>query len=113
MLSKGQDHCLYVFTYDEFSSLTAALRQAPLTNAKARDYSRMLFASASEEKTDGQGRVTIPPMLREYAGLSKECAVIGADTRVEIWAAHTWERYVEAKEAGFADITEELMPSVH
>ncbi len=57
-------------------------------DAKAvRDYSRVFFASASDETPDRQGRVTIPPALREYAGLQRDCVVIGANTRLEIWDA--------------------------
>lgn len=111
VVCRGQEHCLYVYPYEEFQRVSEALRATPVTNARARDYSRMLFSGASEEKTDSQGRVTIRPALRQYAGLQKDCTVIGADTRVEIWDTGSWERYVEAKEAAFADIAEELMPS--
>lgn len=110
VICRGQEHCLNVYAYEEFKTMTEALRTVPITSAKGRDYHRMLYSGASEEKTDSQGRVTIPPALRQYAGLTKDCTVIGADTRVEIWDTAAWERYAEAKEAAFADIAEELVP---
>ena len=112
VICKGQDRCLYVFTEAEFVRMTEALKTTPVTNARVREYSRVLFASASNETTDSQGRVTIPPALRTYAGLSKDCAVIGANTRIEIWDAAAWQEYLDAAEPGFADIAEELMPGV-
>ena len=58
----------------------------------------MLLAGASDEVPDKQGRVTIPAGLRDYAGLERDCAVIGASTRVEIWDAAAWEAYLAEQE---------------
>ena len=60
VICKGQDRCLYVFPVTEFSRVTEALRSAPVTDRRVRDYSRVLFASASHETPDGQGRITVP-----------------------------------------------------
>ena len=76
----------------------------------ARDYLRMLFAGASNEVPDKQGRVTIPPMLRDYAGLDRDCVVIGAMNRVEIWNTENWNRYSAEQEQAFADLSEEVLP---
>src|ERR1700704_5892067 len=83
VITKGQERCLYVWPLAEFQSVTEQLRRAPLTSKSARDYMRVLFAGAHDEVPDKQGRVTVPPPLRDYAGLSPGCAVIGAHTRVE------------------------------
>jgi MraZ protein len=111
VITKGQERCLFVFPMEEFRRVTAALRSAPLTARSARDYSRVFFASASQESPDAQGRITVPPTLRDYAGLTKECVVIGADTRVEVWDADSWQRYLEEREQNYAD-AEEVIPGV-
>ena len=92
--------------------MTEALRSAPVTDRRVRDYSRVLFASASQENPDGQGRITVPPTLRDYAGLSKDCTVIGANTRIEVWDSGAWNDYLQATEPGFSDIAEEVLPGV-
>ncbi|MGB6456071.1 MAG: division/cell wall cluster transcriptional repressor MraZ [Streptosporangiaceae bacterium] len=112
VLTKGQDGCLYVFPAGEFSRITDALRTAPVTAKAVRDYSRVLFASASDEELDRQGRITIPLGLREYAGLDRECVVIGANTRLEIWDASAWASYLEQQEPAFSAATEEVLPGV-
>ncbi len=56
--------------------------------------------------------MTIPPALREYAGLDRECTVVGAMTRVEIWSTSAWESYQAEKEPMFADISEEVLPGI-
>jgi len=112
VITKGQERCLFVFPLGEFQRVTEALSQAPVTQKTVRDYSRVFFASAWQEVPDRQGRVTIPPALRQYAGLSKDCVVIGANTRVEIWDTAAWEAYLSDREQAFADLEEEVLPGV-
>lgn len=112
VICKGQDRCLYVFPDAEFDRVTAALRSGPVTDRRVRDYSRVLFASASDEMPDAQGRITIPPPLRAYAGLSKECVVNGANSRIEVWDSAAWQDYLDATEQAFSDIGEEVLPGV-
>src|ERR1700682_5233081 len=78
VITKGQERCLYVFPVQEFTRITEGLSTAPVPSKGLRAYSRGLFASASDEVPDKQGRITIPPALRGYAGLQRDCVVIGA-----------------------------------
>ena len=112
VITKGQERCLYVFSAAEFGRLTERLREAPLTAKGARDYSRVFFASAHDDTPDKQGRVTVPPQLREYAGLDRDCVVIGANTRVEIWDAQAWETYLAGQEEQFSSLSEEVLPGI-
>ncbi|MBB6172459.1 MraZ protein [Nocardiopsis mwathae] len=112
VITKGQERCLYVFPMAEFERITEALRAAPVTAKAVRDYSRVFFASASDEVPDRQGRITIPPHLRGYAGLDRDCVVIGANTRLEIWDARAWADYEADQEQVFADLAEEVLPGV-
>ena len=76
------------------------MRQAPVTSKAARDYLRVFLSGASDEVPDKQGRVTIPPRLREYAGLTRDCAVIGAGARVEVWDTRRLDRLPRDHRAG-------------
>ena len=112
VITKGQERCLYVFPVHEFTRITEALSTAPVTSKGLRDYSRVLFASASDEVPDKQGRITVPPGLRGYAGFQRDCVVIGANTRLEIWDALAWETYLAAQEDSFSDAAEEVLPGI-
>jgi len=112
VLTKGQERCLYVFAHDEFSRMSESMRQAPVTARALRDYARVFFSSGSDESPDKQGRVTVPVGLRTYAGLDRECVVIGAGTRAEIWDASAWETYLAGSEPSFAELSEEVLPGV-
>ncbi len=112
VITKGQERCLYVFPAQEFLEITQTLKQAPVTAKAARDYMRVMFAGAHDEIPDRQGRITIPQGLRTYAGLEKECVVIGANTRVEIWDSKSWNAYLADREKGFAEVSEEVFPGL-
>lgn len=112
VVTKGQEHCLFVFPIPEFERVTDALAQAPGTQRSVRDYTRVFFASASQEVPDKQGRITIPPALRDYAELGKDCVVIGANAHVEVWDTGRWSNYVTDREPAFADLETEVLPGV-
>ena len=103
VITRGQERCLFVFPRAAFAAKAEELEQASLESKKARDYSRMFFSTASDEIPDKQGRVTVPAPLRAYAGLAKDCVVIGANTRLEIWDAAAWQAYEAEQEQAFAD----------
>jgi MraZ protein len=112
VITKGQERCLYMWPLAEFARITEQMRQAPVTSKAARDYMRVFFAGASDEVPDKQGRITIPPALRGYAGLQRDCVVIGANTRVEVWDAQAWERYLADQEPAFSELSEEVLPGL-
>jgi MraZ protein len=112
VICKGQDRCLYVFPVTEFGHFTESLRAAPITDIRVRNYGRHLFASASHETPDGQGRITVPAHLREYAGLTKDCTVVGANNRIEVWDSASWQTWSDNTEQDFADVAEEVLPGI-
>ncbi|MFW0769250.1 division/cell wall cluster transcriptional repressor MraZ [Arthrobacter koreensis] len=112
VLTRGQERCIYVFSQKEFEKVHEQMRQAPLSSRQARDYIRVFLSGASDEIPDKQGRVTIPPALRSYAGLGRELAVIGAGTRAEIWDATAWQEYLEEQENAFSETDEDTMPGI-
>lgn len=112
VITKGQERCLYVFAESDFSAYADRIREAPLSAKAVRDYARVFFAGAQHEVPDKQGRVGVPAHLRAYAGLTRDCAVIGASSHVEIWDAAAWESYLAASEQSFAEITEEVLPGI-
>ncbi|GAA1819775.1 division/cell wall cluster transcriptional repressor MraZ [Nesterenkonia flava] len=112
VLTRGQERCIYVFSTAEFSNVHQQMRQAPLTSRQARDYIRVFLSGASDETPDKQGRITIPPSLREYAGLDREVTVIGAGDRAEIWDSAAWNAYLQEKESEFSSTDEDAIPGL-
>jgi MraZ protein len=109
VMTRGQEHCVYLFSQREFETVHERIRQASLTSKASRNFLRMFLSGASQEIPDKQRRVTVPSMLREYAGLGRDLTVIGAGTRAEIWDTEAWNAYYAQTEAEFADTDEEVI----
>ncbi|MGO1591190.1 MAG: division/cell wall cluster transcriptional repressor MraZ [Ancrocorticia sp.] len=112
VMTRGQEHCLYVFPYSEFETMQEQLRQAPLASKEARSYLRVFLSGAVDEIPDKQGRITIPANLRTYAGLQRELSVIGTGNRIEIWDQAAWTQYLDDQESAFADREDEVIPGL-
>lgn len=112
VMTRGQERCLYVFTQRGFESIHDRIRQAPVNNKQARDFLRVFLSGANQDIPDGQGRVTIPASLREYAGLDRDLTVIGVGDRAEIWDTQAWNEYYGGAEQDFADVQEEVIPGL-
>lgn len=107
VLAKGQENCIYGWKPETFSELTQKLRASSFTNRQVRYFQRSLYASASTEVPDKQGRVAIPALLREWASLERDCAVIGAMDRIEIWDEQRWTQFTSEQDEAFANLGDE------
>ncbi|MDY5129133.1 division/cell wall cluster transcriptional repressor MraZ [Actinotignum urinale] len=112
VMTRGQEHCIYVFPIADFMELQKTLAQAPLTSKEARSYIRVLLSGAVDDVPDKQGRITIPSRLRTYAGLDRDLTVIGTGNRVEIWDTSAWDTYLNTQEEAFADREDEVIPGL-
>ncbi|MGI6072686.1 MAG: division/cell wall cluster transcriptional repressor MraZ [Lachnospiraceae bacterium] len=90
-VTKGLDGCLWVFSHEEWEAFSKKLTELPVARKDARNFSRFFLAGATEAETDKMGRILIPQVLRDYAGLECEAVLIGAGSRVEIWNKTAWE----------------------
>ena len=108
VVTKGQERCLYVFPMDQWEEESGRVLTLPRTDRRARNYSRSFFASASDQRLDGQGRVQLPEALRRYAGLDKDLTVVGVADHIEIWAADAWASVGAEADEYYAGIEEVL-----
>ncbi|HHT68002.1 MAG TPA: division/cell wall cluster transcriptional repressor MraZ [Firmicutes bacterium] len=109
VITRGLDNCLFLFPQEEWSILESKLKALPLTKSDARQFVRFLFSGATECELDKQGRINLPPNLREFASIEKDAVVIGVSSRVEIWSKERWESYVDDAEESFEDIAENIV----
>ena len=108
IVTRGLDHCLFVFTEIEWRALAKKLVALPLAQANSRAFVRLMLAGATDVEVDGQGRVLIPDYLRKDANLKKETVVAGLYNRIEIWDRETWDRYKQKTEGASEEIAEKL-----
>lgn len=104
VISKGMDGCLFVYANDDWTAFIQQLKGLPTYTVKqTRSFSRYFLAGAAEVELDKQGRILVPPHLREFAGLEKDVVLVGVGDRVEIWSKEKWD--IINEEVDMDDIT--------
>lgn len=95
LMSKWIDGCLAIFPRAAWDALAARAAELPVTDAGARTFQRFLFGTAFEAEPDRQGRVVVPAVLRDFAGIEVDApvVVVGSRDHVELWSAARWEAY--------------------
>jgi MraZ protein len=101
VMAKALDGCLAVYPMDEWERVAEKARELAQRGARERQAARALAAGAVEIVPDKQGRVAIPPNLREFAQLQRDVIVAGMFHRIEIWDA---QRFRELDREGDASI---------
>jgi MraZ protein len=103
VMTVGLDRCLTVHPRSDWERVVEHLRGLRTTDRRERMFARVMLSSAQPEQLDRQGRITIPARLREYASLERDVAVVGADSRVELWEGAAWDAYRDQAMADFAN----------
>ena len=91
VVTQGLDGCLFVFPNSEWKNFEEKLKSLPMSNKDARKFVRFFLAGAALVEIDKQGRILIPPVLRQFAALEKDVVVVGVGSRVEIWDKNRWD----------------------
>ncbi|MBI2515198.1 division/cell wall cluster transcriptional repressor MraZ [Candidatus Wolfebacteria bacterium] len=108
IVTRGLDHCLFVFTNKEWEALAQKLVSLPLAQSNSRAFVRLMLAGAMDVELDKQGRILIPDYLRDYACLKKQVVVAGIYNRFEIWDSEAWKQYKNKTESQSDEIAEKL-----
>ena len=108
IVTRGLDGCLFVYAMKEWNAIVSKLRTLPFTKKDARTFNRFFMSSASTLEFDKQGRINIPSSLINYAGLQKECTIIGVNDRLEIWATDKFNSLIEDNLSAISDVAENL-----
>ncbi len=109
VITRGLDRCLFLYPRREWANLENRLKELPLAKAEARKFMRFFFSGASEVEIDKQGRILIPPQLREHAHVQKEVVIIGVSNRAEIWSKENWEEYSNESDLSFEQVAEKMI----
>lgn len=109
VLTQGVDACLWLFPPQQWDELSQKLMASTsLFQARSRLVQRRILAPAQEVEIDRLGRISIPQSLREWAGLSRECVILGISKYIEIWDASAYQQYLAENESEFLSAAEEL-----
>jgi MraZ protein len=108
VVTKGLDNCLFLYSSDQFAKIAAKFAALPISQSKARAFSRHMLAGAMDVEFDSQGRITLPDYLRKFSGLKRKVIVAGLYNHLEIWEEAAWRKYKSEAEKNSNAIAEEL-----
>lgn len=100
-------NCLWAFASDDWRNIEAKAAELSLFDNAVNTY-RRYFISGAQECPIKQGRVTIPPDLREIAGLKRDVVLVGELKLFEIWDREKWETEFEKAKQSFPDVSQSL-----
>jgi MraZ protein len=87
-----EEKCLLLYPLPEWEEIEKKLAALPSFNPAARRIQRLLIGHATDVEMDGQGRILLPPLLREYAGLDKRAVLVGQGKKFELWDEAHWDK---------------------
>ncbi len=108
VVTPGLDGCLFVFTLKQWEKISGKLGESSLLQGDTRSFNRYMLGGASEAEVDSLGRVLIPDFLRERASLKEKVAVVGVQSRVELWNEKAWREYKSTVEKQADTLAEKL-----
>lgn len=108
VVTPGLDGCLFVFTLKQWGDISGKLGESSMLQADTRSFNRYMLGGATEADVDAIGRVLIPDFLRERAGLQEKVAVVGVQSRVELWNEKKWQEYKRGVEGQADTLAEKL-----
>ena len=94
--------CLDVYPYAEWETLEQELTKKPRFDETFFKIESFYLANAQECQVDKQGRILLPPLLREYAGLDKDVMFAAALKKFRIWDKAVWTRFDSESEQQFS-----------
>jgi MraZ protein len=109
VLTRGVDTCLWLYPADKWKVLrSSVMRQTNPFSDQDRSIRRRIIGPANELEIDKQGRIPVALMLKNFAGLSKDCVILGQEDYVEIWDENKYREYLNSSEGDFRTASEEL-----
>lgn len=108
VIARGIEKCIYAYSMSEWEKLVNKLNTLPFTKKDARTFTRSFFSGATVCEFDKSGRINITSPLVSYAGLEKECVIIGVNDRLEIWSEERFNEFLNANSETLEDIAENL-----
>lgn len=92
------DNCLWAYPVAEWQAIEEKIAALPQFKPEVKALQRVFVSGAIECPLDKQGRMVVPPVLRDYAGLKKDIVFVGMTKRIEIWAQDKWKNVFNASQ---------------
>lgn len=103
------DSCLTAYPREEWRELEEKMKKLSMIQKDVRNFLRLFYSSATEAPLDSQGRILIPPQMRERAKLDREVVLLGLLNKIEIWDKKSWQEFIANSAGSFEDVASKLV----
>lgn len=103
-----EEHCLLLYPLSEWEVIEQKIQALPSFHKVSRRIQRLLIGHATELELDANGRLLLPLLLREYAGMDKQIMLVGQGKKFELWSEAGWNSRRDQWLSG--DGTQEVLP---
>lgn len=108
-ITRGFEQCIFAYPLDHWVTIEAEMSSLSTYNKEARAFMRSILMWADEVALDGQGRISIPKPLAEFAGVSDRALIIGTLDHIEIWNPDSFKRYMDEQSKEYEALAEQVM----
>lgn len=108
-ITRGFEQCIILYPLDQWVQKEEEIRRLNMYRAETRDFVRSLMMWADEVTLDGQGRITVPKTLMEFAGLTDSALIIGALDHIEIWDPGVFKAYQQGIGSDYPTLAERVL----
>jgi len=108
-ITRGFEDCIFLYPMDQWSSIEEEIGDLNMYEREARDFIRIIMMWANEVSLDGQGRISIPNPLLEFAGLDDSALILGAFDHIEIWDPEQFNQYLNEQPDDYETLAESVM----
>lgn len=108
VVNRGFENCLTMYTQESWAALTEKMNKLNDFNPKVREFKRLFLNGATIIDLDSAGRLLLPKLLQEHAGIKKDMVFSAQGNKVELWDKDTYYEYMRNKAASFSDLAAEV-----
>jgi len=90
-----RERALMLYPLGEWETVQTKLTGLANVRTEIRTVQRLLIGHATDLELDAQGRVLIPRLLRDFAGLGKKLILLGQGNKIEIWDETQWQERLD------------------
>lgn len=102
------DQCLWAYPMQEWLELEKKVASLSQFAEEVKALQRVFVSAAVECPPDKQGRILVPPSLREYAALEKDVVIVGMTRRIEIWSRERWNMVFQSAQQRLEGLSAKL-----
>jgi MraZ protein len=108
-ITRGFEDCIFLYPMDRWNSIEEEIGELNQFNREARDFIRIIMMWADEVSLDGQGRISIPKSLVDFANLDDKALILGAFDHIEIWNPDEFDAYLNDQPDDYETLAERVM----